>query len=522
MTQRLPFSTGMLALIVLLLFVHVWVRASNITVQPFFTDENSHINRAAVIYDFDRHPAVEAHGKLLFYFLPGIFDLKEFDTALHLARTSMALASAITGAFVFAIARRLLDARAGLIALFFYALVPYAVVFERMALAAAWSGTMGTILVWHSIRFAQAPSYRRALWVGVFVALTPMAKLTLSFVALMPVVAVWLFAEYDNLVHMVRRFFPYGFRAALMVVGIWSLVLVPAAYEDLTGGTPYLIYPTWLVETTTESATFLDKLEQGWERQVLLMSWPLSLLTLGVVAWRFPAMPRAMALNLVWLVLAWIPTYFIIGPDSFQSRYLMVGMAPIAVLLGMGLISALDALPPPPRWSLPLAGALMLAWALGFALPFLQTAATAPEDLTLPERDAQNYFYGPYNSYGIAEAYFWVRDNGTRYEGQSYVLGNTRFCFTRPDYYNLDDVMEYACAQELHYQPDGGDYAEFQQIVWEPLQSGVPAVYIITESGTMTEPPPDLPLRMEPMARFGKPYGSDLEFVVWRTTLPDA
>src|SRR5688572_23078849 len=117
--HKMPISKRIFASLIALLFLQLFIRSHNITELPLFTDEYSHIKRASVVYDFEQHPAIESHGKFFFYFLPGIFNLKHMETALHLARTSVALSSLLTTAMIFLICRHLFDERAGFLAAIF-------------------------------------------------------------------------------------------------------------------------------------------------------------------------------------------------------------------------------------------------------------------------------------------------------------------------------------------------------------------------------------------------------------------
>jgi hypothetical protein len=517
-------SRAALGYLLFLLLLQLFIRSHNITTLPIFTDEWSHMGRAAVIYDFDRHPAVESRGKFLFYFVPGVFDLTEPTTSLHLARTSVALTSLLTTAVVFLIGRALFDERAGLIGATVYALVPYAFFFERMALADAWAGFIAAATVWMAIRFARKPNLYTAFYIGLFMALTPAAKLTLSFIAMIPAATILLIGHYTHFQDLLKRYFRLSLIALVVTAGFWALVLVPALIENLLGTQDYIIYDNHLVEVATESDPYGGKLNEWWVKQELLMSVPLTLLWAVVVPIALWKMPRRYGVLVAWLALAWFATFFIVRPGSFQSRYLMAGLPAVATLLGNGLIITIDTVlfalggGRVRQYALSVAGGVIGIWALLFVLPFAQTLVSTPADLTLPEQDEKDYFGGWFNAYALDDATLYVQSLGEAEGDTLYTVSHARFCL--PDVYRLD-------ALDLHCQgtlfADEPDNSLWQEAIVEPLQDRE-AVYLISEIYGLK--PDENPYQWERLADYRKPQqhpelGYTLSYTVWRITAPE-
>ncbi len=515
MTRIQPKKFSTFAILLLIFFIHLFIRSHNITALPLFVDEGNHIRRAATVYDFEQHPAVESHGKFLFYFVPGIFDLKQNDTAFFLSRLSVALSSMLTLAVIFIITRRLFDERAALIAAAFYAFLPFAFFFERMALSDPWAGFIATVLVWQSIRFAAKPTYQRAMWVGVFLALTPAAKLTMAFVDFMPLLAVALFSYYTSFKEMMVRYFPHGLRALLVMAGLWALVIVPAIIQYYQG-VDYALYDTWLVNTTTKADTFMGKLDDAWEKMALLVSLPITLLLLiqtglGLTLKKYR---RQMLLVVLWLVLAWLTTFFLVGRNSFQSRYMTAGTPAVAVLFGAGSLILADRLIQQPRRALYAAASVVVVWAALFAIPFAQKAASDPVQLKMPWLDRQNYFEGSFTGYALLDAMRYVQDNGDPYEGQVQAVLGTRFCI--PPLYEFPR-LHYDCDKSFDLtNPARRSTIPF---ILARLLNDIP-VYLITE-GDLHEPNERWFVRTEWLARFDKPHGDGF-VTVWRLHLPEA
>src|SRR5690606_31406229 len=103
-----------------------------------------------------------SHGKLLYYYWLGLFGTDR-TAALEMMRLATALLSLLTLAAVAASARALFGPGAALAAALVYALAPFAVFFERMALADPLATALATLTAWHSVLLARAPSLRRGL-----------------------------------------------------------------------------------------------------------------------------------------------------------------------------------------------------------------------------------------------------------------------------------------------------------------------------------------------------------------------
>ena len=193
-----------------------------------------------MVWSFDEHPGRFANGKLLLYYWLGLFELPPIS-ALWIARTAIALASLLTGAAVYAIARVAGGAGAGALALAAYAVLPLAFFFERMALADPFAAMFAALAVWQSVRFAQRPTVRAAIAVGVLCAAATLAKLTTGLVPLIPLAAalacfpprgnnrsVWWYEW--------RRRYGTGIALAWgIVVLCWLPVVVPAAVAQVRG-----------------------------------------------------------------------------------------------------------------------------------------------------------------------------------------------------------------------------------------------------------------------------------------------
>ena len=175
-----------------LLLLQLALRVYHPAALPVFVDEFSHIRRAQIAFEQSLIP--QSHGKLLFYYWLAPF-VPQGDGALPAARLAVALISLISSATAAAVARDLFGRRAILPTLAFYAVVPYAAFFERMALADPFAGAMAALAVWSSVHLARRPSALRGLITGMLISLMLLAKLTTGVLLPMPLIAVLLFGK---------------------------------------------------------------------------------------------------------------------------------------------------------------------------------------------------------------------------------------------------------------------------------------------------------------------------------------
>jgi hypothetical protein len=534
-------------LVSLLLLIQLLLRAHAITELPYFIDEDNHIQRAAAVRHLEQHPAQYSHGKFFFYIWLAVVDLKQRDTALHLARTLLALTSLLTSALIFRLVKRFSDENAALLAVAFYALVPYAVFYERMALADPFAGLLGILTLWLALRLADQPTYRRAILVGLAAAITVAAKLTLSFVVGFPVLALLLFAPHNGFKNAVRR---YGL--LLMVSGItfillWLPVLIPARLS-VTNADPaddFVLLNTILLEEPSIICPGIEKLSCAWDKSATMLSLPLLLVGIGLVAWGMIRKPRTMIFLLAALVLVWLPSIAIV--DNTQTRYLMSGVPIIAVMLGVGARQFFTSPPNPlSKWrggsvtrdlpspfrqgesgnkQLPspfgeglgvrsehILAFMLLIWAATFALPFAFTLMSDPPEVRVPPLDDKNYFWDRYNGYGNREAMAYLQAYGERHEDQVIVFPLTKVC-NQVDLDRNPNVKPICIAD--YYRQKMADI-RWAEAVMPYLQKQIP-VYV------MTSEQPDVPsqengIRWEQVAVFPKPRGIQT-VILWRLTL---
>jgi len=546
----------LLAHIVVLLLVQFFVRIHNPMALPAFVDEGSHLARAQVVYK--ENPVETSHGKLLFYFWLGLFSPGEYN-ALVIGRWAVALFSLIGSAAMAAVARQLFGRQAMLPALAFYALAPYTVFFERMALADSFAGALATLVVWQSIRLARRPTGGRGVVLGLLVALAPMAKLTTSLIVFVPLLAILLFTaggkphppphrrEGKEAVRRlsfyrmerrgrlkvawgeVNRLWKHYHRAlivAALVCGIvWLPVLGTALWLRVVEHRDAILIDTYLVNTEQETSALLQRLADVITTSFTLLSEAMTLALVGFAMQLLWKRPVKAILVLGWLVLIWGPNILLVR--EIQPRYLMAGLPALAVIFGGGVAVGLEALV---RVLRPLAwigvprrtvasigiASIMSAWMVTYAFPFAYYASHDPVQLRLTEKDTYNYFTGMYNGWGISLALDFLNHQGEQINDQIPVVAVMRNCGV----YALH-ITSYFDGRCMDWHSFDEDEIAHNIALWTPLLESIqewPFVYVITEYLPLDAPPTDDSLHWELVDHFERPHGGLRTVSIWRVT----
>ncbi len=421
--------------IVLILLVHVGLRLNQSASFPLFIDEFRHISRAQLVYDLSHNPVEQSHGKVLLYFWLGAFDPQK-PGGLAVSRWAIALISLFSAAAAASVARDLFGRRAMLPALALYALLPYALFYERMALADPLAAALAALVAWQSIRLTRKPTHRRGALLGLLIGLAVMAKLAAALVAGLPIMAAmlvggaaparWNRAAIDSWSRALgKRYGPALNRVYAVYALIWLIFGLLVVISLRSGGSPVILDTNLLGVRDQSTGTLAGKLDAIKTILADLVSLPMTavlVICTVLVLWKRPA---AALYAVGWLAVLWVPS--LVMGISAESRYLMIGTPALATLFGGGIAVAGEAMSEvgarlsarrrsdqadraPERFAHPVGMTTALAvivlgvWAIAFALPFDLRAANDPARLTLPASDRYVYFAASANGWGIADA----------------------------------------------------------------------------------------------------------------------
>src|SRR5690606_22623358 len=117
-------------------------------------------------------------GKLLLYYYLGLFQ-PQAHNGMWIGRQAVALLAPLTAALCFAVVKTFTRSdKAGLCAILLYAVLPFALFFERMALSDPLTAVFTTALIWQSVLLAKCPTLNKAASAGLLLGLASLAKLS--------------------------------------------------------------------------------------------------------------------------------------------------------------------------------------------------------------------------------------------------------------------------------------------------------------------------------------------------------
>lgn len=304
-----------------LLSVQFFLRIHSTLEMPISVDEYSHIERAVAVYGLKENPINFGQGKLLLYFWLALFRPETTLAGLFVSRVAIALFSLLTSAALAATARNLFGWKTMLPSLVFYALAPHSLFFERIVLADPFAAGFATIVAWQSVLLVAKPGRVRGAFVGLLISMAILAKLTTSFLLVLPVLSAPLFYDICSFAafrssvkstsHEFRIRYQSSFIYALTVsAGILGIVLILTILSLFSGQKPELIADNMRLQSNTD---------QNLSRVVLM--WPIlmwnifdRLLSLPMIVFLFLAgialvrrYRKQMFYVLVWLGLLWLP-----------------------------------------------------------------------------------------------------------------------------------------------------------------------------------------------------------------------
>jgi 4-amino-4-deoxy-L-arabinose transferase-like glycosyltransferase len=513
-----------LALILCLLFVGFFLHIHLLTGFPAYIDEYRHIARAQTVFTSAQNPVEFSHGKLLLYYWLGLFQ-PEGTNALFVSRAAVALSLVAGSTAVAGIARILFGSRAAVPALVVFTFAPYALFYQRLALADSFAGVLVALAVWLILRATRHPTRGAGIALGTVLALATLAKLTAAPALVLPLIAIILSdSTARNLDYRLlwKRYHACLIAAGAAFVALWAIVGVATLADVLADGTPLLLDKYLLsVDATIAPDSLSDKLKQLGEALALLLSAPALVLLSLLLAFGFWKSLRAMLFALAWLAMLWGPS--IVLGDFFESRYLMIGMPALAVVVG-GACAAFEVGLGSVRYHFPtrVAAAGLALWAAVFALPRAWTIITQPQAADITEHDAYLYFASPASAWGISEALDYLSQDDTHDPASIPVTallaaenGVTEYCGLAELY--VPNSVRWSCMSQIDFEAETipASVSQWPQVT--TALKNAPYTYVLTNVLPEDAPPLDARTHWELVLAPERPYGGP-KMLLWRVS----
>ncbi|MBN1263517.1 MAG: glycosyltransferase family 39 protein [Candidatus Pacebacteria bacterium] len=415
-----------LSLIIILFFL---LRLPNLTLLPVFADEAIYLRWAQVMKS---EPTLRflplSDGKQpLFMWLVMIF-LKFFKNPLYCGRAISVFSGLGSLAGIFFLGRLVFDdQRVGLAGAFFYAITPFFVFFDRMALV---DSLLTCLVIWFfvfSIWLAKNPRLDLAMISGIILGLALITKSPGLFLAfLLPATLLWFRPERKKN----RKKKLSLFRLGIFWLVIWFFGFV--IYNLLRLGPNF-----GLISSRNQDYVFslaevlshpLDPLRPHLNdlRQWLpnLFTWPiLGLAIWGVIrGFKSPSIKAVIFL----LTIAGLPVLAQAGiARVFTPRYLLFAVWPVSLLAAFGLVSLSGRRPKYQAWLI----LVFLIWPLFYNWHLLTDPPKAP----LPRKMRSGYLEEWTSGSGILEAADFIKERLRSGRAEKVLVGTEGYFGTLPD-----------------------------------------------------------------------------------------
>jgi 4-amino-4-deoxy-L-arabinose transferase-like glycosyltransferase len=381
-------------------------RLFHLTLLPVFLDESLHIYWPTRLFEKGRFLRHLADGKSLqIWLLSPVMGFASDPP--WTARLFSILAGALCLGSAFALGRRLYGPSVGLVAAALYTASPFALFYDRMALADVFVSGFAALTLLASVRLAEAPSAGRAAVAGLALSGCVLSKMTGAIFVGVPLLAVW----------WLRPRMPGAWRAlGVTYAVVVALCAFPASYffsGFQVWSHLFSMVASWLGLSAPPAAhghghghgkgdhlsVILENLSTGggW----LWSYWTAPLFLLGAAGIAVALLKRDRGgMLLAFGAVAPFAAFAILSSHWFP-RYIVCSVVPFAVLAARFFVVGVKAAAGPrAAWLGPPLLLLLTLPALRFDYQLLTDPLRAP----LPEAERFQYVDGWPSGYGSAEA----------------------------------------------------------------------------------------------------------------------
>jgi hypothetical protein len=397
-------SLRYLAVFVALAVIYIGTRVYALTIMPLHFDEEVHLTRAIEVWR--GHPFWDiSDGRVVNQWAIAAFYPQ--NAPVFVSRIATILVSLTGFAAGYALARRWFGPLAGFIAGISWLTCPYLFFYERTALIDAEAGALAVVAIWASLRLVTTGRRRDAALTGLALA----TALLFKFTAIPFVFSVGLIVCFLGKIPWRQRL------VNLVLIGLVMLACfaVPLIYAARHQG--FSVVTGWLIGSGGQGLSLAWNLEVLQAQLIgygtLVWSVLLGVGLIGIVT--FIVSPsihlgniRTRRDTILLLLASMLPLAIILIMTKFvMPRHIVVAVPILIVLLGSGLgilVEPIAHAQAPFTWlGLARTGAVLGLLMLGI-IPFAQTAYTAPDTLTLPLIERQQYLTGYSAGFGLREA----------------------------------------------------------------------------------------------------------------------
>jgi hypothetical protein len=404
-----------------MMWLGLFLRWDDIGAFPWFIDELHHMRRSQVVWEFSDPQTSFTPSKFGTYYWIGLFQLPDFPDPF-LVRAPVAMLSIIGAAGAYALARILFNHTAGLLAVLMAVTWPLLLFFERLALTDPPTAVFVVLMAWWSLVFVRQPNMHRANVLGFLVTMMLIFKLIAGPTLLVPFMAAAFFGAYpltfkQPLWPQIKRiwgfYWPYIRRVSVIVGSVWTVIFGIYIYRMIfTPGKVRSIvseelYTGGLVGDRGGFDTNLTRMYEIFYYHWTVALIVVALLALGTLLWRRWRVG-------VFYVMSFLPLwiFLLVVATKLSTRYTTVVAYIHVALISGGLVMFMNTMR---ERGLAIVGYVpiiaLLAWIVGYNMPFAVTTITAPTELALPARDRTEYFRH-YTGWALEDTFGYIEERG--------------------------------------------------------------------------------------------------------------
>lgn len=400
------------------------VRLPNLTYQPIFADEAIYIRWAQVM---KVEPTLRflplQDGKTPLFMWAMMPLLSIFKDPLFAGRFLSVLSGLITLAGVYFLGKKVFGRKVGITASLLYAVTPYTVFFDRMALVDSMLAAFTIWIIYLAISLIRKQSIKFSVILGLLLGGATLVKTpaTMNFLILPLSIIGFTFRKLKRL-NLVKLVLYWGI-AIFIGFAIYNTLRVdPNFYLLSSRNADYVISPQQIMQRPLDP--LVPHLRDTYEIFTKFLTWPVLIFILAGIVFALTTFNRLALVILIW---AMVPIFlFAVFLKPFTARYLLLSVPPFLVLAGFGLLSAVDIVK---TRKVLVTGILILSFLIP-TLRFDYLLLTNIQNAPLPKNEREGYLEEWTAGYGFSEIAEFVKQKRKEH---SVVIGTEGFFGTLPE-----------------------------------------------------------------------------------------
>lgn len=407
--------------IIILYFV---LRLPNLSLQPIFADEAIYIRWAEIMRaepNLRFLPLSDGKTPLFMWLMMPL--LKIFSDPLVAGRSLSVVTGFLTLLGVFFLSRKIFNTNVAIWAALFYAVVPYAVFFDRMALVDSMLAAFSIWSLYFAIWLLQQQRLDVAMILGYLLGGGLLTKTPAMVNLLILPVTILGFDFKKAKKNSLAKLLFFWLIALGIALTIYNLLRLGPEFQQLSlRNNDYTFSLSEILRRPLDP--FVPHLHDVVDFATKLFTLPLFLLTIYGIIFVFLRKQKLAIVILLWALIPLLVQMTILR--TFTARYLLFSVPPFLIIAALGLENLLQRI----NWKKPILVLIVVLALAILPLQFDYQLLTAPEKADLPAGERRGYLEDWTAGYGfkeIADYLIAQKQNGP------VVVGTEGFFGTLPD-----------------------------------------------------------------------------------------